>query len=247
MATSPDSANRADPARAPAPDVAAAIPGPAIKRLFLYLRELDGFLDAGVETISSRRLGESLGLTDAQVRKDLGYFGQFGQPGIGYEIRGLRAELRRVLGTDRGWAACLVGAGNLGRALLAHEGFRRKGFRLVAVFDDAPELAGRRIHGREVRPMSDLARVIASEGIVLGLVAVPAEAAQSVCDRLVAAGIRGLLNFAPKRVTVPAGVSVSSVDLAIQMEQLAFQVSLGRRLPAPDGGAGSGVDPTSES
>src|SRR5262245_62050797 len=112
-----------------------AIPNPAVRRLVLYLRQLEAFKRRDRRTISSKQLGESLGLTDAQVRKDLAYFGQFGHPGIGYKVDDLIGQVRRILGTDKAWNVLLVGAGNLGRALLAYKGFASKGFRLVAVFD----------------------------------------------------------------------------------------------------------------
>ncbi|MFG0329475.1 MAG: redox-sensing transcriptional repressor Rex [Phycisphaerales bacterium] len=213
----------------PAPSNSASrptIPGPAVKRLCLYLRELESFAETGQTTVSSKQLGELLGLTDAQVRKDLAYFGQFGQPGIGYEVAPLVTELRRVLGTDKPWHVALVGVGNLGRALIAHAGFEKKGFHIKAVFDSNPALAGESIHGRKVLPMKDLKRTIQRQGIRLGVIAVPAPAAQAVCDKLVAAGVKGVINFAPKRLRVDPEVSIVSVDLAVQLEQLAFQVSL---------------------
>lgn len=206
-----------------------SIPAPAVKRLCLYLRELEALTEAGRNTVSSKQLGQLLGLTDAQVRKDLAYFGQFGQPGIGYDVNQLMTELRRVLGTDKGWNACLVGAGNLGRALLAHAGFERKGFRIMAVLDASPRLQNEYIHGLRIRSMDELDETVRELETRLGIIAVPASSAQDVCDRLVAAGVRGIMNFAPKRLQVSGDVSIVSVDLAVQLEQLAFQVSLGRR------------------
>src|SRR2546423_6148446 len=138
----------------PRPDV---IPNPAIRRLSLYLRQLETFKRQERRTISSKQLGESLGLTDAQVRKDLAYFGQFGHPGIGYRVDDLIAQVRKILGTDKTWNVLLVGAGNLGRALMAYRGFDSKGFRLVAVFDNDPNLVGKPLGSFTVQPMSDLA------------------------------------------------------------------------------------------
>lgn len=206
-----------------------SIPSPAVKRLCLYLRELEALTEGGRNTVSSKQLGQLLGLTDAQVRKDLAYFGQFGQPGIGYDVNQLMTELRRVLGTDKGWNACLVGAGNLGRALLAHAGFERKGFRIMAVLDASPRLQNEYIHGLRIRSMDELDQTVRDSETRLGIIAVPAPAAQDVCDRLIAAGVQGILNFAPKRLQVSGDVSIVSVDLAVQLEQLAFQVSLGHR------------------
>ncbi len=206
-----------------------SIPLPAVKRLSLYLREIEDLLELGRTTISSKQLGQTLSLTDAQVRKDLGYFGQFGQPGIGYSVAQLATELRRLLGSDQVSNVCLVGVGNIGRALLDHAGFRRKGFHIVAAFDVSDAIVGQNVHGVHVHPMSDLPRLVAEREIRFGVIAVPAAAAQNVCDQLVRAGVTGILNFAPKRLHVPEHVSINSVDLAVQLEQLAFQVMLSQR------------------
>jgi redox-sensing transcriptional repressor len=202
-----------------------SIPNPAVRRLSLYLRELEAFARKGRRTISSKQLGQSLGLTDAQVRKDLAYFGQFGHPGIGYRVDDLIAQVRRILGTDRVWNVLLVGAGNLGRALLAYRGFEKKGFRMVAVFDSDPAKIGRKCGLLTTQPMSELAATIQTQGIRLGIIAVPADHAQEVADQLVAAGIRGILNFAPVSLNVPPSVGLTAVDLAVQLEQLSFIVN----------------------
>lgn len=203
------------------------IPRPTVKRLSLYLRELEMLDQGGEQTVSSKQLGDALGLTDAQVRKDLALFGQFGHPGIGYKASELIRELRKILGTDRQWNACIVGAGNIGRALMPYARFRRKGFEIVAVFDSDPAVHGHVIAGHRVRPMSDLSALVKERNILIGIVAVPAEAAQDVADQLIAAGVRGILNFAPVRLDVHDRVSVLSVDFSLSLEQLAFQVSLG--------------------
>src|SRR5947207_2259371 len=210
----------------PRPERLDAIPDPAVRRLSLYLRQLEGFKRKDRKTISSKQLGESLGLTDAQVRKDLAYFGQFGHPGIGYRVEELIAKVKQILGTDKTWNVLLVGAGNLGRALMAYRGFDAKGFRLVAVFDNDPGKVGRRQGAFPVQPLSELAATIRAQNIRLGILAVPADVAQDVADQLVEAGIRGLLNFAPVSLTVPPDVALNAVDLAVQLEQISFQVSL---------------------
>ncbi|HVX84962.1 MAG TPA: redox-sensing transcriptional repressor Rex [Phycisphaerae bacterium] len=202
------------------------IPTPAVYRLSFYLRQLEAFQHAEKHTISSRQLGEALGYTDAQVRKDLAYFGQFGHPGIGYRVEELISQLRKILGTDKVWNVLLVGAGNLGRALIAYRGFLRKGFRLAAIFDADPRKAGQAFGELTIRGMSELPAATRELGIRLAIMSVPSEAAQGVAEMLVAAGIRGILNFAPVSVTVPKEVSVQSVDLAVQLEQLSFQMSL---------------------
>src|SRR3954469_11492838 len=173
------------------------IPNPAVRRLSLYLRQLEAFQRKDRRTISSKQLGESLNLTDAQVRKDLAYFGQFGHPGIGYKVDDLIAQVRKILGTDKLWNVLLVGAGNLGRALIAYKGFNVKGFRLASVFDASPALVGKKFTPFPVQPMTELEPTIQKNQIRLAMIAVPADVAQEVVDQLVAAGIKGILNFAP--------------------------------------------------
>ena len=203
------------------------IPRPTVKRLSLYLRELEAIGVHGLQTLSSKQLGAALGLTDAQVRKDLACFGQFGHPGIGYRVSELVGQLRKILGTDKVWNACIVGAGNIGRALMPYANFRRKGFEIVAVFDSDPAVHGTVIAGHKVRPMSDLSQLVKERNILIGIIAVPAAHAQAVADELINAGVRGILNFASVRLDVHERVSVLSVDFLLSLEQLAFQVSLG--------------------
>jgi redox-sensing transcriptional repressor len=207
----------------PRPDLA---PNPAIRRLSLYLRQLESFKRSDRRTISSKQLGESLNLTDAQVRKDLAYFGQFGHPGIGYRVDELIGKVKQILGTDKTWNVLLVGAGNLGRALMAYHGFDAKGFRLVAIFDNDPSKAGKHEGSFTIQPLSELAATIRRDNIKLAMIAVPADVAQQVANELVAAGIRGLLNFAPVSINVPPEIALNAVDLAVQLEQISFQVSL---------------------
>ncbi|HET6251710.1 MAG TPA: redox-sensing transcriptional repressor Rex [Tepidisphaeraceae bacterium] len=199
-------------------------PDPAVKRLSLYLRQLESIAKKDVTTISSRQLGESLSLTDAQVRKDLAYFGQFGHPGIGYRVDELIVQVRKILGTDKLWNVVLVGAGNLGRALLAYKGFDAKGFHMVAVFDNDASAVGRQIGTFTIQPLAELAKTAQQYNVRLAIMAVPADQAQEVADQLVGSGIRGLLNFAPVSLSVPDSVTLNSVDLAVQLEQLSFQV-----------------------
>lgn len=203
-----------------------SIPNPAVRRLSLYLRQLEAFERKGRRTVSSRQLGESLRLTDAQIRKDLAYFGQFGRPGIGYRVDELIAQVKRILGTDKTWNVLLVGAGNLGRALSAYRGFESKGFHLVAVFDNNPALGGKRVGPYTVQPLADAPATIQQHAVRLAILAVPADNAQEVADFLIDAGVRGLLNFAPISLSVPQSVAINSVDLAVQLEQLSFQVNL---------------------
>jgi redox-sensing transcriptional repressor len=207
----------------PRPDL---IPNPAVRRLSLYLRQLEAFKRSGRSTISSKQLGESLNLTDAQVRKDLAYFGQFGHPGIGYRVDDLIGRVRHILGTDKTWNVLLVGAGNLGRALLAYRGFDAKGFKLVAVFDNDPGKVGKKIGQFVIQALSELEQTVRSKSIRLAMIAVPADVAQDVADQLIDAGIRGLMNFAPVSLNVPQDVALNAVDLAVSLEQLSFQVNV---------------------
>jgi len=201
------------------------VPKAVVSRLSLYLRELQHLLHDGSRTTSSTQLGSLLGLTDAQVRKDLAYFGQFGHPGIGYHCDELVREIKQILGTNHPWPVALVGVGNLGRALLGHRGFSHQGFQVVAAFDVDPTKVGRKIIGIPVYGLDELPRVVKEKGIRLGIVAVPPTSAQEAADRLVAAGVDGVLNFASVTLTLPKNVSTVGVDLAMELEQLAFAVA----------------------
>jgi redox-sensing transcriptional repressor len=198
------------------------IPPPSIRRLSVYLRQLESLEVRGVATISSQKLAESLGLTGAQVRKDLAYFGQFGKSGLGYEVVPLIHRLRRILGTDRVTHALLVGMGNLGSALASYQGFRPKGFELVAVFDTDRRKIGKKAGELAIEPLERVETIVRERDARLGIIAVPAEAAQFVADRLVAAGVRGILNFAPVPLKTPPGVTVRYIDVAAELEQLNF-------------------------
>jgi redox-sensing transcriptional repressor len=200
------------------------IPKSVVGRLSLYLRELGQLSAEGIRTVSSTKIGQRLGLTDAQVRKDFAYFGQFGNPGIGYPCDGLAAEIRKILGTDRHWPVALVGCGNLGQALLGYDGFQRQGFSIELAFDSSPSLIGREFRGVTVRAMQDFVACIRQKAIQLAILAVPVESAQSVAAMMTQAGIRGILNFAPVTLSLPGEVEIVSVDLATKLEQLAFTV-----------------------
>jgi redox-sensing transcriptional repressor len=165
-----------------------------------------------------------LGVTDAQVRKDFAYFGQFGHPGIGYHCDDLVQKIRKILGTDRLWPVALIGCGNLGQALLGYRGFSQQGFQVVAAFDTDTKIIGRQFQGLEVQDLAKLGDISGAQGIRLAILAVPSSAAKSAVDSVVAAGISGILNFAPVTLDVPKTVSVIGVDLAMELEQLAFAV-----------------------
>ena len=201
-----------------------------VRRLSVYTRCLQQLEEDGVKTVSSQELAERFNLNSAQVRKDLAYFGEFGVRGIGYYVSGLKAELQKILGLDREWPVALVGLGNLGSALLAYRGFGRQGFRIVAIFDDdTAKISRGEVAGVPVFPTADLTREIKARGIQMGIVAVPAEAAQTVTDQLVAAGIKTILNFAPARIRVPREVRLKDVDLSIELETLSFYLAKGPR------------------
>ncbi|HZL91696.1 MAG TPA: redox-sensing transcriptional repressor Rex [Pirellulaceae bacterium] len=200
------------------------VPKAVVSRLSLYLRELQRLLRDGHETISSTQLGKMLGFTDAQVRKDLAYFGQFGYPGIGYRCPELVAKIKEILGTNHAWPLAIVGLGNLGRALLGYRGFTHQGFRVAAAFDVDAAKVGRQFEGIPVYHLDQVGEIIPQLQIRLAIIAVPAPAAQKVADAVVSAGVDGILNFAPVTITVPKHVQLEAVDLAIELEQLSFAV-----------------------
>jgi redox-sensing transcriptional repressor len=199
-------------------------PKAVIGRVSLYIRQLEAAQRQGETTISSSRLGAALSINDAQVRKDLAFFGQFGHPGVGYRIEELANALRRILGIDRNWPTAMIGLGNLGRALLKYRGFRSRGFQIVALFDNDPKKFGQTHSGLTVRPLDELSQATAELGIELVILSVPADSAQRVADQIVACGIPGIFNFAPVPLVVPPSVSVMAVDLSVQLEHLAYKV-----------------------
>ena len=201
-----------------------AVPKAVVARLSLYSRELQHLLHEGQETTNSSQLGKRLGVTDAQVRKDLAYFGQFGYPGIGYRCNELVEQIRRILGTSELWSVALIGLGNLGHALLRYRGFAKQGFRIDAAFDISPQLIGQQVGSLEILPLEQLGEVVKRQGIRLAILTVPAAAAQEVADQVAEAGIVGILNFAPVTLSLPGHVAAAGVDLAIELEQLAFAV-----------------------
>lgn len=192
----------------------------------LYLRALHSLLDQGKAAISSKELGDQTGVKDAQVRKDLACFGSLGRPGVGYRISDLHAQLRQLLGMDQTWRTVLVGAGNIGRALLAYPRFRNEGFDFVAAFDHNKKQVGNRIAGLCIQPMGELKKTVKQKHAQMGLIAVPPDAATAVAQSLVDAGIRGILNFAPIRLDLPKGIAVVNVDFTDALEQLAFEIRL---------------------
>ena len=196
-----------------------------MQRLSIYLRELERLASQDRATVSSRHLGTASGATDAQVRKDLGFIGYAGQPGVGYVIEDLIEAIREAIGVHRAWRAAIVGAGNIGRALTAYRRFQEEGFVIAAVFDQSSAVVGRQVAGMPVQPMEAMPRAIRDGAIDIGIIAVPPEQAQRVADALVAAGVRGILNFAPTRLQVADRVATVDVDFRAALERLAMEVS----------------------
>ena len=199
------------------------IPPMTVRRLSTYyrlLRQLEAQGDT--EPLSSERISQLTGFTAAQVRRDLAYFGSFGKRGVGYDVAELQQSLRTILGIDHPWQIALVGAGNLGTAMLAYPGFRTQGFHIVAAFDVDATKHGRRIGHIVVRPMEELPEAAREMHIHMAILAVPASSAQTVADAVVQAGIKGILNFAPMQLHVPKDVHVARVDLTIEIEYLSY-------------------------
>lgn len=217
------------------PEGAKIAPKAVVGRVSLYLRQLESFQRQGHTTVSSSQLGAPLSIKNAQVRKDLAFFGQFGHPGVGYRIAELTAALRQILGIDRDWPLAIVGLGNLGRALLNYRGFRSRRFHIVAVFDSDVQKVSQTIEGLKVEPIEQMPQVVAALKISLALLCVPADAAQLVAEQMVASGIMGILNFAPVPLSVPAHVNVVNVDLSVQLENLAYKaLKTQNGVPTPD-------------
>lgn len=202
------------------------IPEATVNRLSTYARILDQAEHGGAELIASADLARQCGFKPAQIRKDLAYFGEFGVRGQGYYVKELRYNLKKILGVTQTWKVVLVGAGNLGSALLAYKGFLAHGFEIDAVVDKFPEkIPAHRTGALPVRPMSALHQIVRERGIKIGIVAVPSASAQNVGTSLVNAGITGILNFAPTQIQTPRHVKVKNVDLGSELEHLSFYLS----------------------
>lgn len=196
-----------------------------VRRLSLYLRFLEDFEQRGLETISSDELARRGGTTSAQVRKDLSFFGSFGKRGLGYSVPELSRQIREIMGLGRDWRVAIVGAGKIGAALAQYRGFAQRGFHIVAVYDSSPEKVGRRWDGHAVRDIRDLDRDASREPIDIAVLTVPADAAQATLDRIVKAGIKAVLNFAPVQLQAPADVAVKTVNMAMELESLSFALT----------------------
>ncbi len=206
------------------------IPEATVARLPLYLRALIELAEHGPHTISSQDLARAAGVNSAQLRKDFSFLGCHGTRGVGYAVEELLEHISQVLGVTRDWRVLLVGVGNLGRALASYGGFAERGFQLAALVDVDPNTVGLEVAGQVVEPFEDLPEIVRREGVTIAVVAVPPEAAQEALDRLVAAGVTAILNFAPARLDVPSHVRVRRVDLSTEMQILAYHEQ--RRLVA---------------
>ncbi|WP_328806855.1 redox-sensing transcriptional repressor Rex [Streptacidiphilus fuscans] len=215
------------------------IPDATVARLPLYLRALTALSERSVPTVSSEELAAAAGVNSAKLRKDFSYLGSYGTRGVGYDVEYLVYQISRELGLTQDWPVVIVGIGNLGHALANYGGFASRGFRVAALLDADAALTGQSVAGLPVRHTDELEEIIRSERVSIGVITTPPGAAQQVCDRLVAAGVTSILNFAPTVLSVPDGVDVRKVDLSIELQILAFheQRKAGDDLPEDDGPA----------
>jgi redox-sensing transcriptional repressor len=198
------------------------IPAVVIDRLPIYARALNLLDGQGRDVVSSQELGELLGVTPAQIRKDLSYFGRFGKQGRGYSVQRLAQELRQILGLDRQWSMVLIGVGHLGQAILTYDGFQPQGFIIVDAFDVDPEVIGHEVGGLTVRPVSELRPYLARRHVDIGIVAVPAQVAPPIIADLIAGGVRSILNYAPTASPVPERVQIRNIDPVLALQSMTF-------------------------
>ncbi|MFZ5916160.1 MAG: redox-sensing transcriptional repressor Rex [Chloroflexota bacterium] len=196
------------------------IPDIVVGRLPLYLRALTFLLEEGREITSSQELGDRLGISSAQIRKDLSHFGEFGKQGTGYEIAYLCQQLRRILNLEEDWEVALIGAGDLGHALAHYGGFAGKGFRIAVVFDRDPQKIGKKLARFEIYDSEAMDTIIRDRGIEVAIVAVPAAEAQAVANTLIESGVRAILNYAPITIVVPPHVRVQNIDPVVHLQHM---------------------------
>ena len=204
------------------------IPEATVIRLSIYSRQLHYLKDAGVETVSSEEIANSVGVSSAQVRKDLAYFGEFGTRGVGYKVEELLGYLTKILGLDQQWNIVIVGAGKLGSALALYQGFRERGFAISAILDSDENKVGESLDDIVIEPMDVLESRVKERGINIGIITVPAMNAQDVTDLLVQAGVNAILNFSPRVLKVPADIILRNVDLSVNLKVLSFNLSYNR-------------------
>jgi AT-rich DNA-binding protein len=204
------------------------IPEATVVRLSIYFRQLHYLKDAGIDTVSSEEIANSVGVSSAQVRKDLAYFGEFGTRGVGYRVEELLGYLTKILGLDQKWNIVIMGAGKLGSALALYQGFREWGFTINAVLDSDEAKVGQSLDDIKIEPVEVLERRVKEHGINIGIVTVPAVSAQEVTDRLVQAGVGAILNFSPRVLKVPNDIILRNVDLSVNLKVLSFNLSYNR-------------------
>jgi redox-sensing transcriptional repressor len=201
------------------------IPEATVMRLSVYSRYLHQLMDEGIDTVSSGEIATGVGVGSAQVRKDLAYFGEFGTRGVGYKVEELYGHLMKILGLDQNWSVIIVGAGKLGSALALYQGFKDRGFTVSAILDTKEERIGQKLADVEIESMDVLRQRVQEHQVKVGIVTVPAQAAQDVTDRLIAAGVKAILNFSPQVLRVPAGITLRNVDLSVNLEVLSFNLA----------------------
>jgi redox-sensing transcriptional repressor len=207
------------------------VPEVVIRRLPIYARALANLRDEGISVVSSLDLGRRLGMTPAQIRKDLSYFGEFGKQGTGYDVRYLLAEIRHILGLERNWAMIVVGVGRLGHAIASYNGFEPQGFEIAGLFDADPGKVGQQVGHLKIAHLDDAPRLIRERNVQIAIVAVPAPQGQAVVDRLVDAGITAILNYAPVAVHVPDHVRVEQIDPIVGLQSMTYYLARQDRLP----------------
>ena len=200
------------------------VPEATVTRLSIYSRYLERLDRNGVSSVSSGEIADGVGVSPAQVRKDLAYFGEFGTRGVGYNVKDLMRYTLKILGLDRHWNLILIGAGNLGYALCTYKGFNKRGFSIVGVFDNDLTKIGKRINELEVLPMESMPELIKDQNVRIGIIATPTRAAQEVADYMVKCGLQAILNFAPLPLTLPDYIEVRNVDLSVKLEILTFNL-----------------------
>lgn len=213
------------------------VPDVSVARLPGYLRALNALAEDGIGSVSSEELATAAGVSSAKLRKDLSHLGSYGVRGVGYDVDRLAYEISLALGLTQVWPVAIVGMGNLGRALAAYGGFLTRGFRIIALLDHDPAVIGKKVAGLPVEPMSALPRLVAENGLAIGVIATPHGSAQAVADQLVAAGVQSILNFAPGVLSLPDDVMVRKVDLATELQILAFHQQRSPRDDAEPKGA----------
>jgi len=202
------------------------IPAPTIERLAYYSRPLESLLDSETPVISSEKLARLCGVNPAQVRKDLAYFGEFGVRGVGYDVRDLLGEIKKILATDRDWTLCIVGMGNLGSAIVQNENFKKRGYKFVAAFDSDPKEIGRTLPcGLIIEPTNRIGELVRDLQVEIGVITTRPHEAQRFADLLMDSGVKAILNFAPIQIRTPECCDIENVDFAVKLENLAYHIA----------------------